>query len=41
MKKRKKMTPKVRKYLAALKRARSLGSLDRREREAIRKYHGV
>ena len=41
MKRRKKMTPKVRKYLAALKRAKSLGPLDKRERAAIRKYHGV
>jgi hypothetical protein len=42
MKRRKrKMKPAVRKYLAALKRARSLGHVDKKEHAAIKKYHGV
>jgi uncharacterized membrane protein YebE (DUF533 family) len=40
-KKRKKMSAGVRKYLAALKRAKSLGHVDKKERAAIRRYHGV
>lgn len=43
MKKRrkKKMPAKIRKYLAALKHARSFPDFDKKEHEAIKRYHGV
>jgi len=40
-KRKKKMKPNVAKYLAALKRRKSFGSMDAHEHEALRKYHGV
>jgi hypothetical protein len=40
-KKRKKMTPKVRMFLAALKRRKSFGSVDKHEMAALRRHHGV
>jgi hypothetical protein len=40
-KKGKKMAPNVKAYLATLKRAKSLGPVDEKERAAIRRHHGV
>jgi hypothetical protein len=41
VKKRKKMSPKVKKYLAALKRLKRFGPIDEREHAVIRRHHRV
>jgi hypothetical protein len=43
MKKRrkKKMAPNVKAYLATLKRAKAFGHVDKREHEAIKRYHRI
>jgi hypothetical protein len=44
MKKRKgkkKMAPNVKAYLATLKRAKSLGHVDKKGHEAIKRYHRI
>jgi hypothetical protein len=40
-KRKKKMPLNVRKYLATLKRARAFGHVDRKEHEAIKRYHKI
>jgi hypothetical protein len=40
-KKGKKMLPKVKRYLVALKRLKRFGPIDEREHTAIRRHHGV
>ena len=39
--KKKKMPANVRAYLATLKRGRSFGPIDKKEHEAIKRYHKI
>lgn len=40
-KRKRRMAENIKTYLATLKRAKSFGPVDRKEHEAIKRYHGV